>query len=79
MGKIKYTSFLILAVIDPQKYHGVLLVVILVVANVDAPIFSGRPHLCILSLLTNQYFVIVLVESVDARSAVVVAILIGSI
>ncbi len=45
----------------------------------DAPIFFGRPHTCILSLLFNQYFDVILVESADARCAVVGAVLIDSI
>ncbi len=65
--------------VDPQNYLGVVLVVVLVIANVDAPTFSGRPHVRILSLLFNLYFVIILVESVDANCAVVIAILIDSI
>lgn len=64
-----------------SKASGVVLVdVVLVVADVDADahIFSGRPHACILSLHFNQYFIIVLAESVDARSAVAVAVFIDS-
>jgi hypothetical protein len=64
--------------VDPQKYFGVVLVVVLVVANVDAALFSVRPHTCILSLLFNQCFVVVLVELADASHAIVVAILIDS-
>jgi hypothetical protein len=60
--------------LDPQKYLVVVLVVVLVVADVDAPIFSGRPHVRILSLHFNQYFVVILVESMDTRCAAVVAI-----
>ena len=58
--------------LDPQKYLGVVLVVVLVVADADAPNFSGRPHARILSLLFNQYFVVILVESADARCAVLI-------
>jgi len=68
--------------LDTQKHLGVILVVVvLVVADVDAGarIFSGRPHTCILSLHFNQYFIIVFAESVDARCAVVVVVFIDSI
>jgi hypothetical protein len=65
--------------LDPQKYLVVILFVILVVANDGSPIFSGRPRTCVLRLLLNQYFVIV-VESMDARCAViVVAVLIDRV
>ncbi len=39
--------------LDPQKYLSVVLIVVLVVVNVDAPIFSVRPHANILSLHFN--------------------------
>ena len=41
---------------DPQKYHVVVLIAALLVADDDAHIFSGRPDALILSLLLNQYF-----------------------
>ena len=65
--------------LDSQKYHSVILIVVLVAANVDAPIFYVRLHANILSLHFNQYFIIVLAETVDARSAVAVAVFIDSI
>ena len=42
--------------LDPQKYHVVVLIAALLVADDDAHIFSGRPDALILSLLLNQYF-----------------------
>ena len=42
--------------LDPQQYLVVVLIVALLVADDDAPIFSGRPDALILSLLINQYF-----------------------
>ncbi len=55
--------------LDPQKYLVVVLVVILVVANDVAPIFSWRPHAHLLSLLPNQYFIVdverILLISID--------------
>ncbi len=58
-------SFLILvkppqvSSLDPQTYLIVVHVVVLIVANDVAPIFSGRPHARILSLLLNQYLIVV--------------------
>ena len=64
--------------LDPHTYHVVVLVVVLVDANDDAPIFSWGLHTRIHSLIVNQCFVVI-VESTDARCDVVVAVLIVSI
>ncbi len=45
--------------LDPQTYLIVVLIVVLIVANDVAPIFSRRPHAHVLSLLLNQYFIVV--------------------
>ncbi len=64
--------------LDPRKYLAVVLIVVLVVADENEPIFAGQSQARIHSLLLNQYFVIV-GGSRDARFAVVVAVLIASI
>ena len=64
--------------LESSKVSFFLLVVILVVVNDNALIVFWRPHACILSLVFNQYSVVI-VESTYARCAVVVAVLIDSI
>ena len=56
-----------------------LLPSLLPMSMLDGLIFSGRPPTRIFSLLFNQYFVVILVESADARCAVVGAVFIDSI
>jgi hypothetical protein len=65
-------------ILGSPKVFVVVLVVALLITNEDVPISSGRSHAHIFSLLLNQYFVIV-VESADARCAVVIALLTDSI
>jgi hypothetical protein len=64
--------------LDPHKYLAVVLIVVLVVADENEPIFAGQSQARIHSLLLNQYFVVI-GGSVDARCAVVVAFLFASI
>ncbi len=63
---------------DPDKYLTVVLIVVLVVADKNEPIFAGQSQARIHSPLLNQYSVLV-GGSMDTRCAVVVAILIASI
>jgi hypothetical protein len=63
---------------SPHKYLAVVLIVVLVIIYENEPIFPGQSQARIHSLPLDQYFVFI-GGSVDARCAVVVAILIASI